>query len=710
MTPYANTQDYLAEAFRLITLRLHCEIVRVRCMRAANPRESFLGLFLSDEEVDLLLAGMYSVPLPTTATIIDLDAEIVQLEDRIAARLSATHTTLRPHQLVETFQLAPLAVPIILLALAFEVDSRFSQVYAYLQNDVSRRWLSPGLALRLIDRQPSDPAARALFYAEEPLIRYRLIALHTPAGQVRPPLIDRPLKLDDRVVEYLFGSDAIAAPLRDLAELRHYEDDLDALPCDPETRQALLNLCQMWRTGKRQHVLLRGARGIHKTLAAGTITARLGYPLLLIDCDVLARRTGEDVAELLRLAVREALLQGAILHLRHVDALDAPGQAAAAAIDALPVIFSAVTPSEAFSALPAISFDLPGYALRRRLWQTHMNGSGDANLVDVLAGRFKLTPGQIEAAVQQAQEKTWLRDGLERSPHREDYFAGSRAQSNPSLEQLAHKIVAPHVWADLVLPAAQVQQLQDIVNRVRHAHTVMQEWGFAKRLGTKQGVMALFSGPSGTGKSMAAGILAQALGLDMYKIDLSGVVSKYIGETEKNLNRIFAEASAGNVVLFFDEADALFGKRSEVKDAHDRYANIEISYLLQRMEFFDGITILATNFSQNMDEAFTRRLDHVVEFPFPRPDDRERIWRSLFPPDAPLADEIDFAFLAGQFELAGGNIKNCALTAAFYAAESDQHIGMAHLLQAVARELQKLGRPLSRAAFADYYNVARGKH
>jgi hypothetical protein len=457
-------------------------------------------------------------------------------------------------------------------------------------------------------------------------------------------------------------------------------------------------------------VLLRGARGSHTPLAGGVIAAQLGRPLRRIVCAALARHTAQEVAELFQLAVRETLLQGAILYLHRVDLLDAGGQAGAGAIDALPVIFSAAADLDALGEPPVIAIEPAGFSLRRQLWQTHMNGSGTPQLAEALAGRFRLTPGQIAAAVQQAQQQTWLRNGVEQLPHDDDYFAGSRAQSNPTLEQLAHKLVSPHTWADLVLPATPIQQLHDIVNQVRHAHTVLHEWGFARRIGVKQGVTALFSGPSGTGKSMAAGILAQALGLDMYKIDLSGVVSKYIGETEKNLDRIFEQASAGNVVLFFDEADALFGKRSEVKDAHDRYAKIEISYLLQKMEIFDGITILATNFSQNMDEAFTRRLDHVIEFPFPKPDQRERIWHGLFPPGAPLADEIDFVALAAQFELAGGNIKNCVLAAAFYAAEAGERIGMTHLLQAVARELQKLGRPLSRTAFAGYYNVARGKH
>jgi SpoVK/Ycf46/Vps4 family AAA+-type ATPase len=208
---------------------------------------------------------------------------------------------------------------------------------------------------------------------------------------------------------------------------------------------------------------------------------------------------------------------------------------------------------------------------------------------------------------------------------------------------------------------------------------------------------------------MAASILARKFGLDLYKIDLSSVVSKYIGETEKQLSQIFREAQSSNATLFFDEADALFGKRSEAKDAHDRYANIEVAYLLQKMEEFEGIVILATNFRKNMDDAFTRRMHHIVEFPFPDAEYRERIWRALIPPDAPVADDVDFGFLSRQFELAGGNIRNVVLAAAFLAAEESSPIRMEHFILATSRELQKLGRLLSRADFREYYELTRAR-
>ena len=240
-------------------------------------------------------------------------------------------------------------------------------------------------------------------------------------------------------------------------------------------------------------------------------------------------------------------------------------------------------------------------------------------------------------------------------------------------------------------------QLQEICQRVAHRQRVMGEWGFDRKLSQGKGVNALFAGASGTGKTMAAEVIATELGLDLYKIDLSGVVSKYIGETEKNLDRIFTAAANANAILFFDEADALFGKRSEVRDSHDRYANLEISYLLQKMEQFDGIAILATNLRGNLDEAFTRRLAFTVHFPFPDEASRRRIWASIWPAEVPLADEIETDFLARQFKLSGGNIKNIALAAAFLAAAGGGQVTIAHLLQATQREYQKMGKVLSEA-------------
>jgi SpoVK/Ycf46/Vps4 family AAA+-type ATPase len=285
---------------------------------------------------------------------------------------------------------------------------------------------------------------------------------------------------------------------------------------------------------------------------------------------------------------------------------------------------------------------------------------------------------------------------------RHHLFSAARVHSSPRLTGLARKIQPRYGWQDIVLPGDQMALLREIVATVQGRPQVLEEWGVGRKLASSRGVTILFAGEPGTGKTMGAEIIAAELGLDVYKIDLSTVVSKYIGETEKNLERIFSEAQNSNAILFFDEADAIFGKRSEVKDAHDRYANIEISYLLQRMEMYDGVTILATNLRANLDEAFTRRLHFAVDFPFPEEADRLRIWQTLFPPDVPRDPDLDFGLMARRFKLAGGNIRNIIVSAAYLAA-SDRGVGasegdgrgqvtMQHLLHGTRRELQKMGR------------------
>jgi len=317
-----------------------------------------------------------------------------------------------------------------------------------------------------------------------------------------------------------------------------------------------------------------------------------------------------------------------------------------------------------------------------------------------------LTGGQIRNAVESARDDLRLRQHPDTLPSTTDLFAAARAQSQRDLGALAQRIEPVYSWNDLVLPAATLTQLHEITGAVKHRHIVYERWRFEQRLSLSKGLKALFSGKSGTGKTMTAGVMAGELGLDLYKIDLSTVVSKYIGETEKNLDRIFRAAQSSNAIIFFDEADALFGKRSEVKDAHDRYANIEVAYLLQKIEEYDGFVILATNLVLNVDEAFKRRMNYTIDFPFPDEHHRELLWRGMFPPETPLGDDLDFAFVARQFAMSGGNIKNAALAAAFLAAAEGSAVQMRHLVQSVAREWQKLGKLPTAADFKQYYKWA----
>jgi SpoVK/Ycf46/Vps4 family AAA+-type ATPase len=316
---------------------------------------------------------------------------------------------------------------------------------------------------------------------------------------------------------------------------------------------------------------------------------------------------------------------------------------------------------------------------------------GEAADRDQLTELFALSFPQIRAVVaevRRAMEAT----GRRLTPAA--LMASARKHSHRELAAKAELIEPSRIWSDLVLHDDAAAQLQELCNRVRRRHRVLERWGFG-RSPRGVGVTALFVGISGTGKTLAAEVVASELGLNLYRIDLSGVVSKYVGETEKNLESIFRGAEQSNAVLLFDEADALFGKRSAVRDAHDRYANVEIAYLLQRLESYPGVAILTTNLSDNLDPSFARRLAYTVHFPFPGPLERQRIWETVWPPDAPLAPDVQWKWLAERFKLTGGNIRNVALAAACLVEDDGGAIGMTHILHALRREYQKMGKALT---------------
>jgi SpoVK/Ycf46/Vps4 family AAA+-type ATPase len=316
--------------------------------------------------------------------------------------------------------------------------------------------------------------------------------------------------------------------------------------------------------------------------------------------------------------------------------------------------------------------------------------------------QFRLTPEQVHRAARAARQQAAAED---RPLGAADLHTGARSQNAAGLERLARRIEPEAGWDDLVLPDAVVAQLEDLTARARHRDLVLDAWRMGRRSSKGRGITALFAGDSGTGKTMSAEVVAGDLGLDLYVIDLSTVVDKYIGETEKNLDRIFVEADRVNGVLLFDEADAIFGKRSEVKDSHDRYANVEVAYLLQRMELFDGLAVLTTNLRSNVDEAFTRRLDTIVDFPMPEEDDRRRLWEKHLRPELPREDDIDLDFLARAFRLSGGNVRNIAVTAAYLAARHDRPVSMADLIRGTESEYRKLGHLCVEAEFGQYYRL-----
>jgi SpoVK/Ycf46/Vps4 family AAA+-type ATPase len=340
---------------------------------------------------------------------------------------------------------------------------------------------------------------------------------------------------------------------------------------------------------------------------------------------------------------------------------------------------------------------------RAELWRQSLNGDGSRtfDLAGTLA-QFRLTADQVHRATRAARMEAQAKDAR---LDIETLKSGARAQNAAGLERLARRIQPAVGFEDLVLPPEPREQLRELLARARFRERVLDVWKMGGPSSRRRGLTGLFAGPSGTGKTMAAEVLAGELGLDLYAVDLATVVDKYVGETEKNLDRIFAESERVNGVILFDEADALFGKRSEVSDAHDRYANVEVAYLLQRMELFDGVAILATNLRANLDEAFTRRLDALVDFPEPEAQYRLELWQRSLGRSAPRASDLDLEFLAESFKLSGGSIRNIAVAAAYSAAEADRPISMRDLVRATQREYLKLGRLCVESEFGEYYEL-----
>lgn len=428
-----------------------------------------------------------------------------------------------------------------------------------------------------------------------------------------------------------------------------------------------------------------------------------------------AARSVDDFEEWLRDLSREAFFQDAIVYRGGLDNL--PGDAsretalqALAADNGITILSGRdlwQTAGSGVNGVVTVSFETPAWAERRRAWKLASAGCSiriGGRSLDLLAECFRFDESQILDAVHTATNLAAYRQEPLQTEH---LFEAARARSGHELSNLARKVRPVYGWDDIVLNDDAVTQLREICRRVTTRQRVLGKWGFARKLSGGKGVNALFYGHSGTGKTMAAEVIASELRLDLYKIDLAGVVSKYIGETEKNLDRIFSAAETANAILLFDEADALFGKRSEVKDSHDRYANLEISYLLQKMEQYEGVAILATNLRQNLDDAFVRRLAFMVSFPFPDEASRLRIWRGIWPKAAPLAADVDLEYLAATFRLSGGNIRNIALAAAFEAAEAGSSISMRHLLDATRREFQKLGKSFGTEELSDTFTHRR---
>ena len=575
---------------------------------------------------------------------------------------------------------------IVLLCAGMELDGEFANSCAAAPGSGGNPWPSFGLALAAFPDAHWDALAN-----NAPLRRWRLIEICGEGS-----LAHSRLRIDERILFFLTGVSQLDARLTSLVEPLCDTADIS------DSQQAILDrLESAWKTAfAKRHVLpalqLCGVDAGAKRSLANALATRFTIEIFRLPAALLPVNLA-DLENLHRVWEREAILRNTAL-LLECDRFESADTWHALAIDRwieltrTPLLISTRDPRPDIDRpLLTVEVRKPTSREQRDTWRRELGAkaTGWNGQLERLVSQFDFSTAAICSTANSLGDNNDC-----------DLWEACRLRARPRLQDLAQHIVSGATWADIVLPAAQMNTLQTISLQVRHRAQVCDEWGFADKSNRGLGLSALFGGPSGTGKTLAAEILANELELDLFRIDLSAVVSKYIGETEKNLRRVFDAAEEGGAVLFFDEADALFGKRSEVRDSHDRYANVEISYLLQRMEAYRGLAILATNMKEALDLAFLRRLRFVVQFPFPDQAQRAEIWQKIFPVKTPT-DSLDIARLA-RLSISGGNIRNIALNAAFAAADAGEPVRMPHLLGAVRLEYEKLEKPLTHTELGDW--------
>jgi hypothetical protein len=737
--PYVRSIDHLHDELARIELLIRAQVVRWQLSGACASSEHGWGMVVvSREEVERYLASSFSLPgtLPEAVG----DQLKPWLENAAALRVNidkfcanGSTSDLRLLRLTNLFHLGTAESDILLLCLIGEVDERYRRLFGYLQDDATQQLASVELLMQILHVNfPEMGACRDLFSPAGNLRANHLIVMGSDAGGDQS-LPQRSVRIDDRIAGFLLGSDD---PDPRLEGMLTCNDDSAVLQMParaelvtlletlPENLRVRLSehheSVRLFLTGTDQQLSLRIARAIGR-----------GLKIPLLEFDVRAAvRCGGAWELFIDIAYREARLRNAAIYFHGCDALLTSDQdrgrweqleSAAAAFHGLTLAgadFLALPPGAVSDAnFWQLEIPLPDFSARRTAWLTQLPASvglqvteeDRTRLAGELAGAFQNTESQIEEAIAGARN-------LARRDHpsgalltADRIFEACRRQASRRLVTFAQRIEPRRnlSLADLVLPAPNKRQLIELRNRIRFHRELFHRTGFEQTMRLGKGLLALFAGASGTGKTMAAEALASGQGVDLYKIDLSAIVSKWIGETEKNLSRIFAEAESSNGWLFFDEGESLFGSRGDIKQAQDRMLNLEVNYLLQRIEEFSGVVILATNLRQNIDDAFLRRIAAFVEFPNPSAESRAAIWKKLSPAmDHRDFDDQELARLAARFDLSGGNIRNIILDAMFRACSSDDStLTLRHVAGGVGREYQKLGRPITSTEFGEtFYN------
>jgi len=726
--PYADSGAHLRDELARVDLLVRAQVVRWRrTIGAAKPEQLWGMVHVSDAEIDQYLSADVAPPDRLLGSLAQELAPFWERESEAAATIRGNveatpkSVELRVERLRVAFALTDAELDVVLLALLPELDLRYGRIYGYLQDDASRAHLPVSLAGEMLHpKVPTLEARSALFEPDGNLLRWHIVR----AGVEPDGRGGRTVQLDERIASFLAGHDGVAGPL---------ESVLHPLPAGvqwadvfaDEPMIAALRAFAEHDTAHPQVVVLHGPSGSGRAHAARAICTARQKRLFSFDVES-ALCDPAQWNRLLTLAYREALLQNAALYFDGVERLEGEERPPAllesltAAAEAMPVLtfLAAEATGEGVRAArmaryPRFDFIVPHYALRREIWMHALPRSAgiDAETAaDKLAAAFQLTAGQIVEAVSAANAMARRRSPAEPRVTLDDLHEACRRQSGRRLLGFANRIEPTRrlTLDDIIVSNASKVQLRELMDRVRLRSRLESEMSIGRTITHGQGLLVLFAGPSGTGKTLAAEVIANQQGVDLYKVDVSTVVSKWVGETEKNLSRVFADAEGSDAILFFDECDSLFGQRGEISEARDRWANLQTNYLLQRVESYSGVVIMATNLRKNLDDAFLRRIQIIMEFPAPDAPLRFEILKRAITEDARAMTEDELRQIADRFSITGGSIRNIAVEAAYRAlANGRTKLALRDVIAAIAREYQKLGKPITRSDFGEgFYDWA----
>ncbi len=636
-----------------------------------------------------------------TDILMEADKRVEEASRRVGRRAQATLAAGRSLPLVDLaleFGLSDIAIKVLAVSAAPTLRGEIARLYGVLANDEGRpicdRYLIE-LILAGQDWNRRNQVAAELD-GDAPLVKYGLVrVLATPGDQY----LFAPITVEPVLLARLRGDPFASTGAGSVSTIRHADRSIEDLAIPHELkREMVIALADAASPERPIRVVLRGRPGSGRTTTLAALAARAGKPLAVIDAELLPR--GRVLAGAIRVELRLALLRGAIPCLSNLELLDRDDAEGIEHVREVlrshpgPIVFrmspelrAPLDPGFLDYTLPSLSEGDRVEFWIRALARRGMDSAGAA----ALASRFRIGPGTIERVIDYVATRRTV-ERRDEADFTTEIDRSARQHIDVRLGKVATHIDRLARWEQVALPEDVLDSIREFIGRLKHRRLVYESWGFEHKMATSRGLVALFYGPPGTGKTMVAGLIARELGLDLYRVDLARITSKWIGETEKNLAEVFDAAEDGQALVLFDEADSLFAKRTEVKSSVDRYANLEVNYLLQRLDTFEGVAILTTNLEGSIDMAFKRRMSLRLSFPFPDEEMRIRLWAAHIPPEVPTLGDFDFGDLARRFPMSGGYIRNSALRAAFLAAQESRPLGQEHLVRAISLEYRELGK------------------